>query len=347
MKQLYWLGMAAAALMMTACGGGNSGEGTAGDQVVNVYTHRHYDPDKELFARFTEETGIQVNVVSASADELINKLQQEGEQSPADVLITVDAGRLYKAKEMGLLQKLSTDTLSQRIPSKFTDPDGYWYGLTYRARVIAYSKDRVVADSLKSYEGLTDPQWQGRILIRSSSNLYNQSLLASIIATQGEEAAAQWTSGIVANFARLPKGNDRDQVKAIASGEGDIAIVNTYYIGKMLTSDNPEEVKAAEAVAIFFPNQADRGTHINISGAAVTAHAPNKDNAIRFIEYLASKEAQAVFAEANYEYPVNPAVPAAALLQGWGEFKTDSLDLNMLGKYNADAVRIFDESGWK
>ena len=349
MKYLNIMCVAVLATLMTACGGSKGGEQTTEEteQVVNVYTHRHYDPDKELFAKFTEETGIKVNVVSASADELINKLEQEGEQSPADVLITVDAGRLYKAKNMGLLQKVSTETLSKNVPAKFADPDGQWYGLTFRGRVVAYSKERVQAGELSTYENLTDPKWQGKVLIRSSSNLYNQSLLASIIASQGEEAAAEWAAGMVANFAREPKGNDRDQVKAIAAGEGDLAVVNTYYIGKLLTSDNPEEVKAGEAVNIFFPNQDGRGAHINVSGAGVTKYAPNKDNAIRFIEYLSSPAAQSVFAEANFEYPVHPEVPAAALLQSWGEFKTDSLDLNLLGEYNEQAVKIFDEAGWK
>jgi iron(III) transport system substrate-binding protein len=315
--------------------------------VVNVYTHRHYDTDKELFAAFTEATGIAVNVVSASADELIQKLAMEGERSPADVLITVDAGRLVKAKEMNLLQPVSSALLNSHVPVHLRDADGNWFGLTQRARVFVYAKDRVKAEELVSYESLADPRWKGKILIRSSDNIYNQSLLASIIAHQGEEAAAVWAAGIVANMAVPPKGGDRDQIKAVAAGTGDIAIVNTYYFGKMAVEGDEEERKLAEGLGVFFPNQTDRGTHVNISGAGVTRYAPNRQNAIRFIDYLASNEAQAKFAQANYEYPVKPGVAIAPILESWGTFKADELPLENLGTFNAAAVKVFDRAGWK
>ncbi|SEJ04869.1 iron(III) transport system substrate-binding protein [Cyclobacterium xiamenense] len=316
-------------------------------EVVNVYTHRHYDADQQLFDAFTEETGIQVNVVSASADELIQKLELEGEGSPADVLITVDAGRLHRAQEKGLFQPISSEVLDENIPAKFRNPEGLWFGMTYRARILAYHKERVTPESLDSYESLTEPQWAGRVLIRSSENIYNQSLLASIIVAHGPDKAQEWAAALLANMARDPKGSDRDQVKAVASGEGDVAIVNSYYIGIMLQDSNPETVKAAEQVGIFFPNQNDRGTHINISGAGVTRHAPNKENAVRLIEFLSREEAQQVLANVNYEYPVNPNVRPSELLQSWGTFKADSINLSLLGENNSRAVMIFDEVGWK
>jgi iron(III) transport system substrate-binding protein len=326
---------------------GSETSGTQKDQIVNVYTHRHYEIDQMLFQRFTEETGIKVNVVNAGADELIKKLELEGDKSPADILITVDAGRLHRAKELNLLQPVSSEILQKNVPDEFKDPEGYWYGLTYRARVIVYAKDRVKRGQLSTYEDLTSSKWKGRILTRSSDNLYNQSLLASIIAAEGIEKAKGWAQGLKNNFAREPKGNDRDQIKAVAAGEGDLAIVNTYYLGALLNSEDQEERKAGEAVAVFFPNQSDRGTHINVSGIGVTTHAPNKSNAIKFIEFLTQDEAQKVFAEANYEYPVKEDIAKAPLLDSWGSFKVDNVEFSKLGEYNRDAVMIFDQVGWK
>ncbi|WP_297805031.1 Fe(3+) ABC transporter substrate-binding protein [uncultured Polaribacter sp.] len=314
---------------------------------VNVYTHRHYKADQELFAQFEKETGITVNVVNAKADELMQKMSLEGAQSPADVLITVDAGRLVRAKNKGLLQSASSVFLNKTIPSHLKDADNHWFALTKRARVIVYNPEKVKAEELSSYEALTDKKWKNKILIRSSDNIYNQSLLASIIANNGEEKASEWTKGIVANMARSPKGNDRDQVKAVVAGEGDIAIVNTYYIGKLLNSKNPDEVIAGKGIKVFFPNQNNRGTHINVSGAGVAKYAPNKEHAIKFIEFLASKKSQEIFAKANYEYPVNKEVVSSELLKSWGEFKEDTLSLTKLGENNKKAVIIFDESSWK
>ncbi len=317
------------------------------EQQVNVYTHRHYESDQQLFTDFEQASGIKVNVINASADELINRMEMEAEGSPADVLITVDAGRLYRAKEKGLLQSVKSEVLSENIPAKFRDADGYWYGLTYRARIIAHSLERADPKELTTYASLTDPQWKGKVLIRSSENIYNQSLMASIIASEGELAASSWAEGVVTNLAREPKGNDRDQVKAIAAGLGDVAVLNTYYIGKLLTSENEEEVAAGEAIGVVFPNQQGRGTHVNVSGGGVAKYAPNKENAIKFLEYLSSPEAQRVFAESNFEYPVHQDVEWAPLLESWGKFKTDTLDLRLLGEYNQEAVRIFDQVSWK
>lgn len=316
-------------------------------EAVNVYTHRHYKADQDLFALFEKETGIQVNVVNAKADELIQKMTIEGDQSPADVLITVDAGRLVRAKKKGLLQGAESEFLTATIPSHLKDPENNWFALTKRARVIAYNPKKVTKEELSSYEDLVSDKWKERLLIRSSGNIYNQSLLASIIANNGEEGAANWAKSIVSNMARSPKGNDRDQVKAVVAGEGDLAIVNTYYIGKLLNSKNEEEVKAGEGVKLFFPNQEGRGTHINVSGAGVAKYAPNKANAIKFIEFLVSEKAQEVFAKANYEYPVNPNVQPSDLLKSWGSFKEDMLPLTKLGEFNKNAVLVFDQAAWK
>jgi len=319
----------------------------SGKQEINVYTHRHYEADQGLFKTFEDQTGIKVNVINASADELIQKMSMEGAQSPADVLITVDAGRLTRAKEQGLLQPIQSDILENTIPAHLKDEDDHWFGITKRARIIAYSLDRVKPGELSTYEDLASEKWRNKLLIRSSGNIYNQSLLASIIVNRGEKEARKWSEAIVRNMARSPKGSDRDQVKAVVAGEGDLAIVNSYYIGQMLNSSDPEEVATAKKIGVFFPNQNDRGTHMNVSGAGVARYAPNKENAIKFIEFLVSEEAQRIFSHSNYEYPVLSSVEPVGLLQEWGEFKEDGIELSSLGENNKKAVLIFDEAGWK
>ena len=317
------------------------------NMVVNVYTHRHYEADQQLFKMFEDQTGIKVNVINSNADELIQKMSMEGKQSPADVLITVDAGRLTRAKEQDLLQAVNSEILDSTVPSHLKDPDNQWFGLTKRARIIAYAKDRVKPEELSTYEDLASDKWRKKLLIRSSSNIYNQSLLASIIVHNGEAEAKKWAEGMVKNMARSPKGSDRDQVKAVVAGEGDLAIVNSYYIGQMLNSSDPEEVETAGKIGLFFPNQDGRGTHMNVSGAGVAKYAPNKENAVKFIEFLVSEEAQKIFAHSNYEYPVISSIDPAGLLMEWGDFKEDSLLLSKLGENNKKAVLIFDEASWK
>lgn len=317
------------------------------EKVVNLYTSRHYETDDAIYDAFTEETGIEVNVVKGSSDELIERLKREGEQTKADLFFTADAGRLHRAKDQELLQSVKNDTLQNNIPDNLRDRDQQWFGLTKRGRVIAYSKERVDPSELSTYEALTEPKWEGKVLIRSSANIYNQSLLASFITIDGEEKAKDWAQGIVDNMARDPKGNDRDQAKAIVAGVGDVAIMNTYYMGKMVNSSDPEEVKVAEKVGLFFPNQDTTGTHINVSGIGVTKHAPNEDNAVKLIEYLSGEDAQDDFAQANYEYPVNPNVEPSELLQSWGDFKSQDINLSSLGENNANAMKIFQEVGWK
>jgi iron(III) transport system substrate-binding protein len=313
---------------------------------LTLYTHRHYDSDKLIFKKFEQKTGIKINVVKASADELIQKMETEGNQSPADLLLTVDAGRLVRAKNKNLLQSSSSDILNTTIPSHLKDSSNYWFGLTKRARVIVYNKNTVKPSDLTDYEDLVNDRWNNKILIRSSNNIYNQSLMASIIANNGEDSARKWAKGIVNNFARTPKGNDRDQVKAILANEGDLAIINTYYLGKLINSKDSNEVAAGNAVGIFFPNQENRGTHINVSGIGVAKSSKNKENAIKFIEFLISKDIQEIFAKANYEYPVNKDAQSSELLKSWGEFKEDNLSLTRLGELNKKAVILFDEVKW-
>jgi len=338
-RSLFHIAIVSGLLM--ACGGGND------EQVVNVYTHRHYEADNELYRKFTDETGIRVNVINANADELIQRLQSEGPNSPADVLITVDGGRLNRAMDKGLLQAVESEVLNANVPAEFREPGGHWYGMTYRARIIVHATDRVKPGEIKNYEDLADPKWKGKVLVRSSEHVYNQSLTASMLLADGEEKTAAWAKGLVANFARDPKGNDRDQVKAIAAGEGDIAIVNSYYIGLMLHSENVEEKKAAESITLVFPNQDNRGTHVNISAAGVTKYAPNRENAVKFLEFLSGATAQEVFAGTNFEYPVNPTVPLSETLVSWGTFKKDNANVSEIGRLNDQAVIIMEDAGWK
>ena len=317
------------------------------EKTVTIYTHRHYPSDEALYQQFTKETGIKVVVRKGKANELIKKIEIEGEKTEADILITVDVGRLHLAQEKGVLQGVSSEKLNKNVPEHLRHKEGYWYALTKRARVVVYHKDRVNPQDLSTYEDLASDKWKGKIAVRSSSNVYNQSLLASIIVANGKEKAQAWANSVVSNMERTPTGNDRDQVKEVATGKADLAIINTYYLGKLLTSDNADEVNAGKAVKIFFPNQNGRGTHVNISGAGVTKHAKNKENAIKLIEFLTGKEAQKTFAQVNYEYPVHPQVKPSELVASWGEFKEDKVNLAELGVNNKEAVKIFDVAGWK
>ena len=319
----------------------------AEDKELTVYSHRHYEVDKQLFSDFEDKTGIKVKVVKAKADQLIKRLELEGEKTPCDLFITADAGRIWRAKQKGLLQPAKSPFLQKSVPKHLRGPEFYWYGLTARARIIVYAKDRVKPEELSTYEDLIKPKWKGKILVRSSSNIYNQSLLASVIAHRGSENAKTWAAGIVKNMARKPKGNDRDQIKAVVAGEGDIAIVNSYYLGLLLNSDVEAEREVAKKVGIFFPNQNERGTHINVSAAGVTKHSDNPEAAVKLLEFLVSEEAQKVYAKANYEYPVNSKVEMSALLKSWGTFKPDKINLDKLGKHNKDAVKIFDIVQWR
>ena len=316
---------------------------------VNLYSQRHYSVDELQYENFTKLTGIKVNVIKANADELIERLKNEADKSPADLFISVDAGKLQRAADLNLLQKVSNTTINTNVSKDLIDINGYWTPITYRARIIVYSNDRVNKSDLSTYEDLANEKWKGRILVRSSSNAYNQALMSSIVANLGSDVANDWSEGVVKNFARDPKGSDRDQVKAIAAGQGDIAIVNSYYIGLLLSSLKEEELDAGRSVSVFFPNQGDneRGSHINVSGIGLAKYSPNKENAIKLMEYLTSEEAQNTYVNNSYEYAANPNVKPSKIVQDWGTFKTDKLDLNMLGKFREEAIRIFDKTGWK
>lgn len=316
-------------------------------EVVNVYSAREEQLIKPLVNAFTKDTGIQVNLVTADDDPLLERLKREGDNSPADLLITADAGRLYRASEQGSLQAIQSPKLQQAIPAHLRDPQNRWFGLTYRARVIFYNKASVNPQELSTYENLADAKWRGRICVRSSNSIYNQSLLASMIASLGEAAAETLAKGLVTNLAKPPSGGDRDQIKAAATGQCDLALANTYYYAQMLYGGDAAQKAAAQKVGIFFPNQQNRGTHINISGAAVTASAPNKANAIKLLEYMVLDDAQRWYSTTNGEYPVKATIPAAEQLQAWGRFKTDALNLSLLGRYNQAALIIMDKVGWK
>lgn len=339
-----------ATLLIIAIGitGCNDVEQTPSEsQKLTIYSQRHYPADKKLIEMFEAKTGIKIDWVKGKADELIRRIETEGELSPADMLITVDAGRLWRAREKGLLQPVTTPALTANIPAGLRHPEGYWYGLTRRARVIVYAKDRVDPASLSSFEDLSTSKWKGKILVRSSNSIYNQSLLASLIAAHGEAEAKNWVDGLVSNFARAPKGNDRDQARAVAAGIGDIAIVNSYYIGMLYNAGDAGDKVVSEKIGIFFPNQEGRGTHTNASAAGITRHAKNKANAIKFLEFMTSREGQQVFADVNYEYAANPAVPPSELFKSWGTFKADPVNLELLGVHNTAAVKIMDEAGWQ
>ncbi len=314
-------------------------------EVVNVYSARHYDTDMALYENFTEQTGIEVNLIEGGSDALIERIVEEDRFSPADMLITVDAGRLWRADQKGIFQSIESDFLDERIPEHLRHPDGHWFGLSKRARVIAYNKDAGIDEGIVDYENLTDESLKGKVCMRSSGNIYNLSLMASLIAANGSDAAAAWAQGVVGNFARTPQSNDTGQLRAVASGECAITVANTYYLGRLLGSEKPEDQAVVAKLNIVFPNQDGRGTHVNISGAGVTKHAPNRENAIAFLEYLTSESAQRLFAEGNNEYPIigDTSGPVADL----GEFKEDALNAAVLGERQAEAVKLYDRAGWK
>lgn len=315
---------------------------------VNVYSARKEALIKPLLDKFSAETGIKTNLITAKADKLLTRMINEGRNTPVDLFITVDAGRLHRAKEANLLQPINNSTIEKTVPAHLRDSDQYWVGLSQRARVIFYAKDRVNPAELSTYEDLANSKWQKRICIRGSGNIYNQSLVASMIAVNGQAETQKWANALVGNFARDPKGGDRDQIKAAAAGQCDLAIANTYYYGKMLSSKKDDgQVAAANKMGVFWPNQSDRGVHVNISGAGISKYSKNKENAIKLLEYLLSDEAQSWYASVNYEYPVSQSAKISGLVAQWGNFKADTLNLSKLGQFNSDAVKTMDKAGWK
>ncbi len=319
----------------------------AQDKVLNLYSSRHYQTDEALYRNFTEKTGIRINRIEAGEDALIERMKNEGARSPADVLLTVDAGRLWRAEQAGLLQPIRSKVLESRIPGELRHPQGLWFAFSMRARPVFYAKGRVDPAAIRDYEDLAEPRFKGKVCVRSSSNIYNLSLMGSMIANVGPEKAEAWAKGVVANMARSPKGGDTDQLKALAAGECDIAIANTYYFVRLLKSAKPDERAAAAKIGVVFPNQGNRGTHVNVSGAGVAKNAPHRDAAIRFLEYLASPEAQAYFANGNNEYPVVGKVQGNPELAALGDFKRDSVNVSLLGRNQGAAQMAYDRAGWK
>lgn len=352
MKNVRHLIALAVSLAFAACSQGEANKETAegaakaSTGALNIYSSRHYDADLQLYKAFTDETGIKVNLIEADADALIARIQSEGEFSPADILLTVDAGRLWRAEEAKILSPVESPILAQRIPAEFSHPQKLWYGFSTRARIIIYNKAAGLPSPLADYADLANPAHKGKVCMRSSSNIYNVSLLASIISHEGVPAAEAWTKGVVANFARGPEGNDTSNIESVASGVCPISIVNSYYLARFIASEDPAMHKVAEGVAVVFPNQAGRGTHVNISGGGVPVHAPNRANAIKFLEFMSSDTAQAILTNGNHEYPVVAGVALDAAINKLGTFKRDALDVSQLGVNQTEAVRIFDRAGW-
>jgi iron(III) transport system substrate-binding protein len=312
---------------------------------VNLYSARHYDTDEDLYDSFRDG---QVNLIEASAEELVARIQSEGRNSPADILITVDAGNLWRADDLGLFEPVNSASLNEKIPANLRHPQGHWFGFSTRARVIFYNKERVDRSQLSTYEDLADRRWRGKILVRSSSNIYNQSLVAALLAAHGEADTKTWLEGFKANFAREPESNDTAQIQACADGVGDLAIANSYYYARLAKSEDPAERAIVDKVGIFFPNQGrgQRGTHVNISGAGVLKYSPNKAAAIAFLEHLASPQSQRYFAEGNNEYPAVPGVALDPVLDSFGSFTRDPINVAELGTNQRQAVMLMDEVGW-
>jgi iron(III) transport system substrate-binding protein len=315
---------------------------------VNIYSARHYETDQALYTDFTDQTGIKVNLIEGGSDELIERIKSEGVNSPADILVTVDAGRIWRAEEAGILGSIESEVLNERIPNSYRHPDGLWYGISKRVRAIVVNPEKVENTESLTYEDLATEEWKGRVCIRSSNNIYNQSLMASIIEANGPAAAEAWAKGIVQNMAREPQGGDRDQIRAVAAGICDAAVVNHYYLAMMLTGDE-ENQEIAKSVELVFPNQSDigRGAHVNISVAGVVKDAPNRENAIKFMEYLTNETSQTYLTVDNNEYPINEDAGWNPVLQGFGDFKEDEMNVSALGKNNPQAIRIMDRAGWK
>jgi iron(III) transport system substrate-binding protein len=314
---------------------------------VNLYTARHYEGDQKLYDAFTKATGIAVNKKEGKPEELLQLIVSQGVASPADLLLTVDAGNLWRAETSGVLSPVNSAILESRIPAQFRDPANRWFGVAYRARILVVARARALELKLSTYDDLADPRLKGLVCMRPSSNVYNLSLLSARIAARGAPDAEKWAKGVVANFARPPQGNDTDQIKSVASGECAVSLINHYYLARLQTGKDEADKAAAAKVLPVFPDQLSKGAHVNISGGGVLTSAPNRANAIKFLEFLASDEAQSYFAEGNFEYPVVKGVEPPPALEALGSFKADALNVGALGQHQPEAQRIFDRAGWR
>lgn len=334
--------LGASATALAACAPSAGGE----DNFVNVYTARHYDADRALYAGFQEATGVEVRALTGSAEQLLERLRAEGDASEADVFISADAGNLWKVKEAGLFQNVTTPALEQNVPAHLRDPEGAFWGFTKRARIIVYRKDAVRPEEVATMDALGTARFRSQIVMRSSSNTYQLSTLAARIERLGAENAKAWAAAVRGNFARDPQGSDSDQIKAVAAGEAQASVCNHYYYFRMLRSEDPADRAVIERVGFVFPDQAGPGTHVNISGGGVTAHAKRRERAVQFLEYLVSTEAQTMLAPLNTEFPIRPEIVAAPDLVAAGPFKEENIPLDALGRHQAEAARIFEEVGW-
>jgi iron(III) transport system substrate-binding protein len=342
---LRLLALIAAAVALAACQPKAAQPAASG--AVNLYTARHYDADLQLYAAFTKATGIEVKRREMEPDQLIERMKAEGEYSPADVILMADAGALWRAQRAGLFQPYDSPTLEQRIPAHLQEPTHLWWGFSRRARVIAYDKTQVRPEEVATYASLTDPKFRKGVCVRNADNVYNLSLMAALIERWGKEEALAWAKGVVANFARTPQGGDIDQIRAVAAGACRVALTNTYYYLRIAASQNPDDKAVAAKVALAFPEQAGAGTHVNISGGGMAAHAANKANAARFLDFLASDEAQAIFAGANHEYPAVESVKPPPDVAAYSDFKADPMPVAVYGQRQAEAQRVYDAAGWR
>ena len=337
-RRTFALGSAAA---LAACSPGRE------RAFVNVYSARHYDADRQLYAAFEEATGVAVRVLPANAEQLLERLRAEGDATEADLVVAADAGNLWRLKDAGLLQNVTTAALEQGVPARLRDPDGAYWGFTKRARVIIHRKDAVRPEEVASFDDLARPRFRGQIVARSSTNIYQLSTLASRIERLGAENARAWAAGVRANFARDPQGSDTDQIKAVAAGEAQATLCNHYYFLRLARSEDPADREIVERVGLVFPDQAGPGTHINISGAGIAAHSKRRDRAVQLLEYLVSNEAQTLLAPLNDEFPIRPEISPSPALAALGTFREEDIPLDALGRHQAEAARIFEDVGWR
>ncbi len=340
--------VATVALILAACGqSGDSAAPAADGGVVNVYSSRHYDADEALYARFTEQTGIRVNVVEGNADQLIARLRAEGEASPADVFVAADAGALWRAQEAGLLQATSSETINSRIPANLRAPGGEWFGFARRARIVAYDPARVRPEEVDTYEEIASPRFRGKLCVRSSESVYNLSLVGALIEAWGPERARKWVEGVVANMARPPEGGDRDQIRAVAAGVCEIALTNSYYFIRMGNGEEAADREVAGKLRLAYPSLNGQGAHVNVSGGGVAAHAPNRDNAVRLLEFLSTPESQTIVAQMNFEYPISPDVAAPAPVDAYAGFQANPMAVSLYGPRQGEAQSMMSAAGWR
>ncbi len=343
--------MAAAALvtatLVAGCSDKKEQSGEGGEAVVNLYTARHYDSDQALYDRFTQETGIRINRIEGKADELIARMKSEGANSPADLFITADAGALWRAQQAGLFQPIDSPLLNERIPANLREPDGNWYGFTRRARIVAYNPVKVKAEEVDDYAKLATPRFKGKICVRSSDSIYNLSLVGALIEAWGKDKAGEWTKGIVANMARPPQGGDRDQIRAVAAGVCDVAITNSYYYIRLASGDDAKDRQVTQQVKLAFPSLAGKGAHVNISGGGIAKNAPNKDNAVKLLEFFASADSQKHISAHNNEFPASPDVAAPPPVDAYANFTANPMNVAAFAARQPEAQSLMSEAGWR